>query len=112
MKFLPTDVISFIWGAVSAALILITSGFFREAGKDLWLWIKPKKPDDVLVDMAFKGELYDSENCVWVREESLSRYEETHFYYPHPKNSGRCNRKESGISHYLMVKNGSPAHKT
>lgn len=108
MNFLPTDITSFIWGIVSAGLVLVAGGFFREAGKDLWLWIKPKKAADILVDEAFNGELYDTANCLWVREESLSRYEKTYFFYPHPNNGGRCCRKQGKTPTYLMVKNGSP----
>ena len=107
MNWFPTDLISFIWGLLVAGITIIISGFLSEAGKDLWLLVKPKSAEDVYVDLTFQPTMYKSEDCLWSNEESLSRYETDHFYYKHPSNGGKCYRKDSQRRSYLMVKNGS-----
>lgn len=107
MNLLPTDLISFIWGLLVAATVIILNGFFSEAGKDLWQKFKPKPPKDILVDLRFEPTLYKPDNCRWVNEESLSRYETEWFYYPHPSNGGKCYRQDSQRKSYLMVSNNA-----
>ena len=110
MNLLPTDSISFIWGLLTAVVAIIISGFFSEVGKDLWQKVKLKPAEDVLVDLRFEPTLYKPEDCRWVNEESLSRYEDEYFYYSHPSNGGKCYRKESKRLSYLMVRNEAKKH--
>ena len=111
MNLLPSDLVSFVWGLLVAGLAAIASGFLSEAGKYLWQKVKPEPPKDVQVDLTFEPELYTGSDCRWVNEESLSRYEKDHFYYPHPSNGARCYRKDTQRLSYLMVNNNAKKQK-
>ena len=117
MSWLPGDLPSFLWGVVVAAAGLIATGFLREAGKELWVRLKSRyfpepapPPEPVQVDRDFRPTLYRPEDCVWVRHESISRYEgEGYTYYPHPQNGAKCVRGYGRESSFLMVKPNSKA---
>lgn len=115
MNWLPTDFISFIWGLIIAALAIIGTGFLREMGKELWFAFKrrinPPPPEPILVDLRFEAKLYQPGETIWVKKESLYRFEEQgYLYYPHPKSGGKCYRETGGTQEYLMVKPGAQKH--
>lgn len=109
MSLLPTDLVSFLWGILIAAIGIVLTGFLREAGRELWHAIKrrlnPPTPDDVLVDLRFEPPKGMQSNCVWTRGESVSRRLENGYkFYPHPSNGGKCVRGQGPEKSYLMVK--------
>ena len=112
MNLLPSDLPSFLWGVAVAAVGLIGTGFFREAGKELWVRLRNRyfpepapPPEPIQVDQSFRPTRYRPEDCVWARHESVSRYEgDGYTYYPHPKNGAKCVRGYGPESSFLMVK--------
>jgi hypothetical protein len=112
MSWFPSDLPSFLWGVAVAVPGLIATGFFREAGKELWIRFRNRyfpepspPPEPVQVDQSFQPTQYRSEDCVWARHESVSRLEgEGYTYYLHPKNGAKCVRGYGQESSFLMVK--------
>jgi|GEM_PF-2677115 len=117
MSWFPSDLTSFVYGFVVAAAAITATGFFREAGKELYGKLKsiifPEPalpPEPVQVDMSFRPTLYKQEDCTWVRHESISRKEgEGCTYYPHPSNGGKCVRGSEQEQSVLMVKPNAQA---
>jgi hypothetical protein len=125
MNWLPHDVLSFLWGAATAVVVMIVAGFRRRSGKEPLPSPVPatadvpplpretapeasafsqRPPDAVQVDMQFKPTLYKSDDCVWVRLESLARFEaDGYSYYPHPSNGAKCVRGYDSDATFLMV---------
>jgi hypothetical protein len=112
MKWLPQDLASFVWGLVLAAIVMVSTGFLREAGKELWTLLKKKyfpspapEPEPVQVDLQFKPTLYAGNDCLWSRHESVSRRVGEGFtFYPHPTTGGKIVRGYGRETSYLMVK--------
>ena len=116
MSFLPTDFISFIWGAVLGAVAALATGFLAKAGEHFFAVVlakvNPKPPGPVQVDGRFAPKRYRPDHCAWVNEVKLYDYEaKGYFYYPHPANGARCFRITSDgmlpLKEYLLVRPGS-----
>ena len=112
MSFLPTDLVSFIWGIVLALLGAFFTGFFKKAGEHGYEAVRarllppPKQP--VEVDRHFEPTLFKPEACAWVRETRVQEFEEKRYtHYPHATGAPGCYRITSnGISsfkEFLMV---------
>lgn len=107
MSWLPQDWVSFLWGAVIAGIGILSSGFFKKLGEDLYAWSKrkvlPANPEPVRVDAKFQPALYAPGDCVWVSEEKLYKYQDEHYtHYPHPNTGGHV---------YRIASPGSPLRK-
>lgn len=94
---MPTDLVSFIWGFVIAALAIIASGLLKAASADLYKWIKskvsPPPVEPILVERNFQPEPEENKSYSWVNEEKIFRLEsEGYSYYFHPKSKGKCYR--------------------
>lgn len=94
---MPTDLVSFVWGAVIAAFAIIGSGLLKAASSDLYKWIKnklsPPPIEPVLVERNFEPEKKEGKSFSWVSEEKLFRLEtEGYSYYLHPNNKAKCYR--------------------
>jgi hypothetical protein len=119
MGFLPHDLISFLWGFAAGIVVLLLAGF-RRGGAELPAPaplmptvvsapkpVEPepaKGPQTIEVDPQFKPAQYKPDDCVWVRSESLSRFEADGYrYYQHPSNGAKCVRYFEGDTAYLMI---------
>jgi len=116
MPFLPSDPVSFAWGAVVGIVGAFGAGFLKKAGEDFYLWAKtkvhPTPPEPIQVDGKFVPSLFEPSACAWVRQERLYEFEEKAYtYYPHPKNGARCFRVTSDgsrpLTEFLMVTPGA-----
>ena len=115
MDWLPNDVPSFLWGVAVAGVVMVATGFLREAGKDLWIALKkryfpppPPPLEPVQVDLRFKPTIYAEHDCLWARHENVARYKsEGYTFYPHPSNGGRVVRGYDREASFLMVKPGA-----
>ena len=115
MSLLPSDPVSFVWGAVVGIFGAFGTGFLKKAGEDFYSWVKnkvnPKPPEPVQVDGKFVPSMFEAGSCAWVRQERLYEFEEQAYtYYPHPKNGARCFRVTTDgsrpLTEFLMVKPG------
>lgn len=95
-----------------AVVGMVATGFMREAGKELWAFLKkkyfplpPPPPEPVQVDLQFEPTLYAGSDCLWARHESVSRREaEGYTFYPHPSTGGKVVRGYGREAAFLMVK--------
>lgn len=104
---MPTGLVSFIWGAILTAIMLIVSGMLKAASTDLYKWLKakiyPAPIEPIKVERNFQPE-DTSRSYSWITEDKLFRLEsEGYNYFLHPRNSARCYRLRSG-GHNIRVK--------
>jgi hypothetical protein len=123
MGFSSHDFILFIAGFAAGAIVLLLAGFRRQstqaplpapvmptfapaapAPAKVEVPEPPKAPQTVEVDPHFRPREYPPDDCVWVRSESLQRFESDGYtYYHHPANGAKCVRYFEGDVAYLMV---------
>jgi hypothetical protein len=122
MGFLPHDPISLAWGFAGGVGVLLLAGFRRRApsapAQPMTPALSPsatpaatapqpeapKAPQTIEVDPQFKPSRYKPDDCVWVRSESLARFEADGYnYYRHPSNGAKCVRYFEGDVAYLMI---------
>lgn len=92
---MPTDIVSFTWGIIVAAVAIIATGVLKAAGSDLYNWVKskinPPSATPVQVERNFQPE--NGKSCAWVTDEKLLRLEsEGYTFYLHPTAKARCFR--------------------
>ena len=114
------DLILFITGFVAGIVVLLLAGFRHKSSLAPAPALSmptiapppakaetpepPKGPQTVEVDPQFKPREYPPDDCVWVRSESLQRFESDGYtYYHHPTNGAKCVRYFEGDVAYLMV---------
>lgn len=99
-----------------AIATLFAKGFLKKLGEDCYAWIKRKlfrgPPEPARVDNTFVPTSYAPEDCHWVREEKLFKYDdEGYTYYPHPKTRGRTYRlvlhANTQTREFLVVRPGA-----
>lgn len=122
MGFSSHDLIIFLAGVAVGVVVLLLAGFRRQAAQapapimpsvapvpapatvKIETPEPPKGPQTVEVDPQFKPREYPPDDCVWVRSESLQRFESDGYtYYQHPSNGAKCVRYFEGDVAYLMV---------
>jgi hypothetical protein len=122
MGFSSHDLILFVAGFVAGVVVLLLTGFRRQgepaplhapvmptiapapAAAKVEAPEAPKGPQTVEVDPQFKPREYPPDDCVWVRSESLPRFESDGYtFYQHPSNGAKCVRYFEGDVAYLMV---------
>jgi hypothetical protein len=95
---------------------LFAKGFLKKLGEDCYAWIKRKlfrgPPEPARVANTFVPTSYAPEDCYWVREEKLFKYDdEGYTYYPHPKTRGRTYRlvlhANTQTREFLVVRPGA-----
>lgn len=116
MSLLPTDLPSFVWGAVLAGIAAFATGFLKHAGERAFGYIanklNPKPPEPTQVDGHFVPTRFVPSECAWVNEVKLYEYEAKGYtYYPHPKSRARCFRITSDgmrpLKEFLLVQPGA-----
>lgn len=111
MDFLPSDLASFVWGFVLAAIGIFSTKVVQKAADDFYSWSKnkifPKPPEPIEVEQTFVPTRFDPSQCAWANELRLHDYEAKGYrYYPHPKTGGRCFRRPDAtnqVREFLMV---------
>ena len=112
MSLLPSDLPSFLWGAVAGIAAAFGTGFFKKAGEGFFAFlsnkIHPKPVEPIQVDGKFVATIYESGKCAWVSELQLYDFEaRDYFYYPHPNKNARCYRLTPNgsqlLKEFLMV---------
>ena len=112
MSLLPSDLPSFLWGAVVGVAAAFGTGFFKKAGEGYFAFLSnkfyPKPVEPIQVDGKFEATIYDPGKCAWVGELQLYDSESRDFfYYPHPSNNARCFRLSPNgsllLKEFLMV---------
>jgi hypothetical protein len=120
MSFLPSDLLSFVWGAALGGLAAFATGFLKEAGKHAFSYsmnkLNPKPPEPIQLDGKFVPSRFEPGMCAWVNEAKLYEYEQKNYtYYPHPKDNARCFRITSDgqlpVREFLLVQPGSAERK-
>jgi hypothetical protein len=120
MSLLPTDWVSFLWGAAltvvavfGAGLAAFGNAFLKKAAEDFYGWgkikVRPPPPEPVEVHSGFVPTRYPPDSCGWIGPHQLVDCEaEGWTYYPHPKNDAKCYRIQSvsgrDFKEFLMVK--------
>jgi len=116
------DWLSFLAGLLAGGGLAFVTGFFGEAGKDLWTFLKPKiwpgDPKPKKVSRKFVAPDYPQESCVWVRDEKAeddklqTRLAEGFSYYLDPASGSRVfsvihSSTGDEVVQYLLVKLGA-----
>jgi len=77
--------LSFAIGLASGIGLALVSGFFGEAGKDLYVWTRrqiwPPPPGPQRVSRNFDAEEYVPDSCVWAREHDVDEKLDAGFTY-------------------------------
>ncbi len=116
MPLYPTNLPSFIWGAVIGGVAAFATGFFKNAGEHAFAYIAnkvhPAPPTPVQVNGKFAPVRFPPSQCAWVNEVKLYEYEAKGYsYYPHPQNGVRCYRVTSDgmrpLKEFLLVQPGA-----
>jgi hypothetical protein len=112
MSFLPSDLSSFVWGALAGGVAAFATGLLKKAGERTFTAVEnklnPKPPEPVQVDGRFVPKRYSPPDCAWVNELKLYDYEHKGYtYYPHAKADARCFRITSdgrnSLKEFLLV---------
>ena len=115
MFLLPTDWLSFLWGAAIGAVAAFATGFFKKAGEKAFdkfeRWRHPPTPEPTQVDGRFQPTRFNPGRCAWIRETQVYDYEAKGYtYYPNPKTNGHCFRITGDgnrlLKEFLMVEPG------
>jgi hypothetical protein len=95
MSFLPSDLPSFLWGAVVGLVGAFFSGFLKKAGEDAYHFVRDKlNPPPVPpleLSPRFEPTLFKPGGCAWVEELKVPDYEDQGYtHYPHESGAPKC----------------------
>lgn len=116
MDLLPSDIVSFVWGALAAGALLVVTGLCNAAVSDLYLWIKKKldrsPPEPRELPQRFSPSVFAKEDCAWEPEIDVpGKEQEGWSFYPHPDTKGRgfrmANHGGKLTREFLMTKPGA-----
>ena len=95
--------LSFTYGAVAGAALILVSGFFRAAGADAWNWLKRKiSPTPQEVRQDYRPEMV----CSWVQETRVPEMQDAGYQF-YKKDRAICYRTTTLGKEFLMKKPAS-----
>lgn len=107
MTILPTNLTSFIWGALVGVGTVFVSGFLKKAGEEAFTAVQarldPKPPEPVEVSRGFQPPT--GAEYTWIPEAKRHECEQKGFtYFLDSKTGARHFRRIAGDREFLMIR--------